>query len=77
MPDPPISAESLMDMDVETTAALVRRLELQPTLVKRQEEEAITALVPLPDEWVSERIQGAVGRSDPGTVSFCSWLEPG
>ena len=30
-----------MDMDVETTAALVRRLELQPTLLKRQEEEAI------------------------------------
>ena len=46
-----------MDMDVETTAALVRRLELQPTLLKRQEEEAITQLVPLPEHWVAERIQ--------------------
>ena len=45
-----------MDMDVETTAALVRRLELQPTLLKRQEEESIAQLVPLPEEWVSERI---------------------
>ena len=45
-----------MDIDVETTAALVRRLELLPTLVKRQEEEAITALVPLPKEWVEDRI---------------------
>ena len=46
-----------MDMDVETTAALVRRLELQPTLIKRQEEEAITTLVPLPEDWVLERVQ--------------------
>ena len=53
---PPISFKSLMDMDVETTAALVRRLELQPTLIKRLEEEAITSLVPLPEEWVSKRI---------------------
>ena len=46
-----------MELDVETTAALVRRLELNPTLIKRQEEEAITAMVPLPEVWVSQRIQ--------------------
>ena len=63
---PPISGETLMDMDVETTAALVRRLELQPTLIKRLEEEAITSLVPLPEAWVSKRIQGAVERPDSG-----------
>lgn len=57
MPATTIDSEILMDMDVETTAALVRRLELQPTLLKRQEEEAITELVPLPDEWVLDRIQ--------------------
>ena len=53
-----------MDLDVETTAALVRRLELHPTLIKRQEEEAITALVPLPDSWVSERIQELLDDQD-------------
>ena len=52
-----LSGETLMELDVETTAALVRRLELQPTLIKYQEEEAITDLVPLPEAWVSERIK--------------------
>ena len=65
MPNPPISAESLMDIDVETIAALVRRLELQPALVKRQEEEAITALVPLPDAWVSERMEELLADQSP------------
>lgn len=51
------AAESSFELDVETTLALVRRLELHPTLLKRQEEEAITALVPLPEEWVAERIE--------------------
>ena len=52
-----LSGETLMELDVETTAALVRRLELQPTLIKYQEEEAITDLVPLPEAWVSKRIK--------------------
>ena len=56
-----LSGETLMELDVETTAALVRRLELQPTLIKYQEEEAITDLVPLPEAWVLDRIQGVVG----------------
>lgn len=43
-------------IDRDTTAALVRRLELQPTLLKRLEEETITALVPLPESWVDARI---------------------
>ncbi len=51
------AAEPFMEMDVETMAALVRRLELHPTLLKRQEEEAIIAVVPLPEDWVAERVQ--------------------
>lgn len=54
---PSITTEPFMEMDVETMAALVRRLELHPTLLKRQEEEAITALVPLSEDWVAERVQ--------------------
>lgn len=54
---PSTTDASLMNLDVETTAALVRRLELHPTLIKRQEEEAITALVPLSEVWIAEKIQ--------------------
>lgn len=36
---------------------LLRRLELMPALLRRQQEELIIQLVPLSDEWVSEQRQ--------------------
>lgn len=50
-----ISASDL-ELDANTVIALVRRLELQSTLLTRLEEEEITRLVDLPDAWVEERI---------------------
>ena len=44
-------------LDANSVTALVRRLELQTTLLKRLEEEEITRLVALPDGWVEERIE--------------------
>lgn len=43
--------------DADTLVTLVRRMELQPSLLKRLEEEAITALVALPDPWVEAQIE--------------------
>ena len=37
--------------------ALVRRMELLPQLLRRQQEEAIAATVPLPDAWLQEQRQ--------------------
>ena len=55
----PISAVDL-ELDSNTTAALVRRLELKATLLKRLEEEKITRCVALPDSWVEERIDAVL-----------------
>jgi parvulin-like peptidyl-prolyl isomerase len=43
-------------LDTETLEALVRRLELKPVLLKRLEEEAITALVALPEPWIQAQL---------------------
>ena len=65
-----------MELDVETTAALVRRLELHPTLMRRQEEEAITAMVPLSEEWVSERVQVLLGdQSEDEFLAVRGWSQ--
>jgi parvulin-like peptidyl-prolyl isomerase len=37
--------------------ALLRRMELWPQLLRRQQEEQIAALVPLPDDWLQEQRQ--------------------
>lgn len=50
-------------LDADTLTALVRRLELQPALFKRLEEEAITALVPLPGDWVEESTQALLAET--------------
>ena len=50
-------------LDADTQAALIRRLELTPTLLRRLEEEAITALVALPQPWINEAV-AAVGTPD-------------
>lgn len=47
-------------LDANTLVALVRRMELQPSLIKRQEEEAITGLVPLPEAWVETQIESVL-----------------
>jgi len=43
---------SLPDADL---AALVRRLELMPQLLRRQQEEQIVALVPLDSDWLADQ----------------------
>ena len=43
--------QSLTDEDV---LSIVRRMELEPTLLRRHLEEQITALVPLEDSWLEE-----------------------
>ena len=40
---------------------LVRRMELLPQLLRRREEEAIVALVPLPEEWLAEQRSQLLG----------------
>jgi parvulin-like peptidyl-prolyl isomerase len=49
-----------VDLPAETLLALLRRMELLPQLLRRQEEEAITALVPLPSDWLDEQRQAFV-----------------
>jgi parvulin-like peptidyl-prolyl isomerase len=49
---------------------LVRRMELLPQLLRRQEEEAIVALVPLPEEWLQEQRSQILGDQ-----SLESWLD--
>jgi len=44
--------ESLSDSQI---SALVCRMQLMPQLVKRQQEEAIAACVPLPQEWLEQQ----------------------
>lgn len=53
-----VTISSVLDseLDPNTVTALMRRLELQSTFLKRLEEEAITELVALPDDWAEERI---------------------
>ena len=55
----PISAVDF-ELDSNTTAALVRRLELKATLLKRLEEEEITRCVALPDSWVEQSIDAVL-----------------
>lgn len=44
-------------LEGESLITLVRRLELQPSLYRRLEEEAITAIVPLPSSWIEAATQ--------------------
>jgi len=46
-------------------AALVRRLELVPQLLRRQIEEEITELVPLPEDWLDQQRQDVLGDQTP------------
>jgi len=48
-------------LTTEQLEALVRRLELRPQLLRRQVEEQITALVPLPDDWLDQQRSALLG----------------
>lgn len=50
-------------LDADTQAALIRRMELTPTLLRRLEEEAITALVALPLPWINEAVAALLGET--------------
>lgn len=50
--------------------ALVRRLELLPQLLRRQQEELITAMVPLEPEWLAEQRSQILG-----DLSCDLWLQ--
>lgn len=54
-----LSSQRLVDPQELTN--LVRRLEWLPQLLQRQEEEAITALVSLPQEWLQQQRQEMLG----------------
>lgn len=63
-------------LDNGTLGALVRRLELQPTLLRRLEEEAIVALVPLQEDWISNRIEElCAGSTSEDYLATRSWSE--
>jgi hypothetical protein len=63
-------------LDAATTEALVRRLELVPTLLKRLEEESITALVALPEAWVNAEIEALLdGTPKPEFLEARGWTE--
>jgi len=51
-------AEVLTESEIEQ---LVRRMELLPQLLRRREEEAIVALVPLPQQWLAEQRSQLLG----------------
>ncbi len=63
-----------MNTSLETLLApglthdLVRRMELLPQLLRRQEEEAITDLVNLPADWLHERCSAFLGNQDLDSV---------
>ena len=48
-------------LPTEELETLIRRLELVPQLLRRRLEEEITALVPLPAEWLAEAQQQLLG----------------
>ena len=47
--------------DESEIAALVRRMELLPQLVRRHQEELIVEQVPIPSEWLEEQRQALLG----------------
>ena len=51
-----------LPLDAHTTHQLVRRLDLWSQLLRRQEEEAIAALVPVESEWVEAKRQELLGQ---------------
>jgi len=60
----------------EQLEALVRRLELRPQLLRRQVEEQITALVPLPDDWLDQQRTALLGQhSLEGFLASRGWDE--
>jgi parvulin-like peptidyl-prolyl isomerase len=65
MTNPRAALLSAAEMD-----QLVRRMDLLPQLLRRQEEEAIVALVPLPQEWLHEQRSQILGEQ-----SLESWLD--
>lgn len=63
-------------LDAATLAALVRRLELQPTLLKRLEEEAIISLVPLQEDWIQAHIEELLaGTASEAFLAARGWSE--
>mgnify|MGYP006270169491 CR=1 FL=1 len=55
---------------------LNRRLELMPQLLRRQIEEQISTLVPLPEEWLSEQREAFLGAATlEDGLSAHGWLE--
>ena len=45
------------ELSLDQLQSLARRMEMMPQLLRRQKEEEITALVPLPDDWLAEQRQ--------------------
>ena len=69
-----ISADTILDP--ETLQGLVRRMQLHPSLLRRLEEETITALVALPDAWVNEQRESLLaGQPEDEFLSERGWSQ--
>ena len=76
MIESPFAPETLLGGEAEVMA-LLRRMELWPQLLRRAEEEAIVAAVPLPSTWLEQQRQALLGESDAHDwLSAKGWQEP-